>query len=166
MLRLRFSTRSSRPDLVPMFLWPWLEEGQDDLCSWQTLGEWCPHAKSAQQGAALLSVTSLIRVSCNRWGRCALQGPLGGCGCHSRCWGPAAIARLGAGWPGWRQLAQHIGPSMGVHGGQRSPLWGSTLRVSLGWLRDSLGKREATLGRLFLFSGSPGGVTSTKKGIS
>lgn len=34
------------------------------------------------------------------------------------------------------------------------------MRVSLGWLRDSLGKREATLGRLLLLSGSPGGAAS------
>lgn len=83
------------------------------------------------QGAPC-SLTSLIGVSCDQRGRCAL-------GVHQldvvvipRCEGPAAVARLDAGWPE-RQLAQHIGPESGFHRGQRSPLWGSTLRVvSLG----------------------------------
>lgn len=49
-----------------------------------------------------------------------------------RCKWPAAMARSDAEGPGWRQLARHIGLSLGFCRGQRSPLWGSTLRVSLG----------------------------------
>lgn len=65
------------------------------------------------------------------------------------------------------QSEDYTAPASGsLQKDQRSPLWGSTFRGSLGWFRDNLGKREATLVRLFLLTGSPGGVMSMKNGIN
>lgn len=51
--------------------------------------------------------------------------------------------------------------------GQRSPLWGSRLRGSRGWLRDSLGKRVLTLERLLLLTASPeGGISLGRQKIN
>lgn len=115
----------------------------------------CPSLPSEEPPCSLTD--QFNQVSCSRWegvlsGWVWLSLQVRGASCHGQA---------GAECPGWRQLAQHKGRVWdSIRGGQRSPLWGSTLRVSRGWLRDSLGKRGATLGRLFLFSGSPGGVMS------
>lgn len=129
--------------------------------SWRGKEAWLP-GQTRESGAHV--------STSDQFNRCHVTGGKVCSQVHRCVWlslqvaGPAAVAGLGAGGRGGSSAARKL--SLGVHGGQRSPLWGSTLRVSLGWLRDSLGKREATLGRLLLFSGSPGGAASTKKGIS
>ena len=79
-----------------------------------------------------------------------------------RCKGPAAAATLDAEWPGWRQLAQHIGPESGIPSRSEVAVLGLHIARLPGVTAGQLGEAGSHLGPAVLvqwFSGR-GNVTA------